>query len=214
MTKSLLHFTSLLFLFGVLSSCGMLLGIKTLAPISQTEIQKNAQELNIPTGQLAVIQTTYFDTLLALLENEKPGLDDSAVTALKMQLKNDFQPVQYKIYSENNCIFQLVNCFVKGGTQWKETGAFESSTPTQNPHIDLNQFDDLSLLFAHLTDVRGNSFQLPKATNRLTVIFWNNWMEKSSEKLIESFQQFHEKHPETTVIYVNNQNAWAGYAEK
>ena len=142
--------------------------------------------------------------------------DSLEIARLKLNTKNDMQPVQLRYFdAKGEATFKMVNCYVDPPIpmNWNVEGSLDQFPP-KTPDIpsineDINQPIDFFL--PHIKNKEGEPLtkeQLPDAYYYV-ILFWNSFFIRPSKKLIKQVKRYHKKHKveNVHVIYVNNHNA-------
>ncbi len=213
------------FLTFLVSSCGLtykvLLGVDT-TPSWNTddEITKQAKKYKIPLKYNFVLDTAnYFNGLRNIYEKVFKDLDisnqdSSEFFNLKTALKDDTQPVQFRLFDNKGTeIFKIVNCYVDPPIpmNWNVDGCFDSFPPrTSIQTLNIHNYG-LDFLLSHSSLLDQDKLtinKLPKA-NYYGVIIWNDFFKRPSKHLIKTVKKYIQESEESIVlIYINNQNAY------
>jgi len=209
----------------LVSSCGsaykVLLGVDTTPSWNtKDEIIKQAKKYKIPSKYSFTLDTaTYFDGLRNIYKSAFKELnilnqDSSEFFNLKKALKDDTQPVQFRLFDNKGTeIFKIVNCYVDPPIpmNWNVDGCFDSFPPrTAIQTLNIHNYG-LDFLLSHsslLDQGKLTINKLPKA-NYYGVIIWNEFFRRPSRRLIKTVKKYIQESEESIVlIYINNQNAY------
>ncbi len=217
------------FLFFVLivltmSSCNqlvykVLLGVNNKPTWKQEdEINKKATEYNIPNKHSFVLDTATFyngldsiyKPLFAKLKTDK----DTLKLEKSQQVRHDdFQPVQFLLFEKSGKpIFKIVNCYADiFPINWNIDNCLDTFSPkTEIESLNIYNYN-LDFVLKNIYTFQHKKVRkemLPKA-DFYGVLFWNNFMYKPSEKLINTVQKkVKEWNKSIVLLYVNNHNAF------
>jgi hypothetical protein len=197
---------SIFILFCVLlTSCTGLfmkvIGMKKLRPVNNEEIQKYAKKYHIPAAYSFVLDTAKYMTFLRSIDTAQ----------FAPALKNHAQPLQALYFdTQGKLTCWYINCYCGGfpNLKWDRDSAFATFPAKQQAPLDsLLTFSKLYSMVDHVPD----PVNPPPSSSAggFVVVFWDRWMGRQSERLIEYVQKNAAGH-NAHVIYVNNDNLFAG----
>jgi len=223
--SKLTKYIIIIFLFPLISGCGLayrvLLGVDiTPSWNSEKKIIKQAIKYHIPNEYNLVLDTaSYYNGLNTIYKNLYNQLnisenDSSEYFNLLQVLKDDRQPVQFRMFDNNGSeIFKLVNCYVDPPIpmNWNINGCFDSFPPKiAVKSLNVHNFDlEFLLSCSSFLNKSKLTFSDLAKTNYYGVIFWNDFFKRPSKKLIKTIKEkFQKTNKPITLIYINNQNAF------
>ncbi len=213
------------FLIPLITGCGfaykVLLGVDSTPNWKlENEIVKQAKKYNIPNEYNLVLDTAdYYNGLKSIYNNLFKELnvsekDSSEYFKLKKVLKDDTQPVQFRLFDNNGIeIFKIVNCYVDPPIpmNWNVDGCFDAFPPKTKIESLNSHFFDLDFLLSNSSSIDQSKLtlnDLPQS-DYYGIIMWNDFFKRPSKKLIKTVKNKIQESDETIVlIYVNNQNAY------
>ncbi len=215
---------SCFFLF-LTTGCGLaykvLLGVDT-HPEWETdgETARQAKKYKIPAEYNLLLDTVgYYRGLKEIYSSLAKGLtisesDSSAYFMLKKVLKDDTQPVQFRLFNkEGSEIFKIVNCYVDPPIRmdWNVEGCFDNFPPTiEEESLNFHYFD-LDFLLTHASSMSQKKLSisdLPQA-DYYGVVLWNNFFQKPSRNLIKTARKkMTDSNQSVCLIYISNHNAY------
>jgi hypothetical protein len=222
-TQSLKILLALSVLVILVSGCNVayrvLLGVDTTPEwLTDEELAKSAKKHKIPEAFNLVMDTATFSRALKEVYNEaaeelKQNNGDSiALSNLKIALKDDQQPTQFRLFDASGKeVFKLVNCYIDPPIplNWNVDGCFDAFPPLTNIASLNTHVFDLQFLLEHSTNLYGGKLalnDLPKA-DYYGVIVWNDFYKRPSKRLIKTVRKYIETTDKTMVLlYINNQN--------
>lgn len=200
-----IHFLSIVCI-GIFSSCSSLLtslyGIHTPKPVNEKEITKYASKFNIPLAQSYVIDLSY-----------KNYLNTFDTLKYKYQINNHYQPLQALYYNKEGTLVSFqINCYAGGfpNLNWNRNGAFEIFPPKKQAPIDSILPLETQLKFINAL---AESAKIDVLNSDYAIfVYWNKYMERQSKRLIRYVQKnaLLEKNRVIKIIYINNDNLYAG----
>lgn len=214
-----------LILIPLLTGCSImysvLLGVdSTPSWKSNKEIAKQAKRYKIPDEYNLTLDTAvYYKGLSEIYTNRVKELtitenDSSEYYALKLVLKDDIQPTQFRLFDKNGTeIFKIVNCYVDPPIpmNWDVQGCFDIFPP----RIDIESLNshnyDLNFILktsSKLDETRITLSDLPES-DFYGVILWNDFFQRPSRKLIKTVRKYvSDSEQSIHLIFINNQNAY------
>jgi len=188
---------------------------------------ETSEKYRIPEGSLLILDTAgYYRDLKQIYRevlNEPAIKNDSAALALhKKALKDDTQPVQFRLFDRNGTeIFKMVNCYVDPPTKmdWNVGGSLDAFPPkTDIESLNIHHFS-LDLLLKNASLPSGEKLskdQLPQA-DHYAVVTWNSFIKRPSKRLIEAAREYVSGSGKSVeLLFINNHNAylWAVMGEE
>lgn len=185
----------------------------------EEEIVELANKYEIPAEYSWTLDTvTYFANLRELYSKEAKEIqiiddDSTELFLLKEVLKDDTQPVQFRLFDKNGTeIFKLVNCYVEPPIpmNWNVEGCFDVFPPVIDEESLGYHYFDLDFLLSASSPINGEKLtlsELPEA-EYYGVVLWNDYFVKPSRKLIKTVTEYIEDSGESVqLIFINNQHA-------
>jgi hypothetical protein len=222
-TQSLKILLALSVLVILVSGCNVayrvLLGIdNTPEWLTDKELAKSAKKHNMPEAFTLVMDTATFSRALkevyieAAEELKQNNGDSIALSNLKIALKDDQQPTQFRLFDASGKeVFKLVNCYIDPPIplNWNVEGCFDAFPPQTNiASLNIHHLD-LQFLLAHSNVLHAGKLgfnELPKA-DYYGVIVWNDFYKRPSKRLIKTIRKYTATTDKTMVLlYINNQN--------
>lgn len=175
--------------------------MKKLSSVQTQEIKTYAAKFGIPPGALYELDTAKYWTFLMTIDTAK----------FAAARKNHIQPLQALYFdSTGKLICWYINCNAGGfpNLKWDRDSAFSRFPPKQQAPLDsFLTYDPLTGMINHIPDSL-NSPPISFAPTRI-VVFWNRWMGRQSERLIELVQK-NAAGQKASIIYVNDDNLFTG----
>jgi len=208
-----------------LTGCGViysvLLGVDSTPNWkSSKEIAKQAKMYKIPDEYNLILDTAaYYKGLSEIYSNLTKELaitenDSSKYFALKGVLNDDIQPTQFRLFDKNgNEIFKIVNCYVDPPIpmNWNVNECFNSFPPRIDIESLNSHYYDLNFLLSNSSTIEDRKIvltDLPQA-DYYGVIFWNDFFQRPSRKLIKAVRKYVEDSGRSVhLTFINNQNAY------
>lgn len=223
--KLIQHIILSVFLISLCSGCG--LAYKVLLGVDSTpswkvdqEIAIQAKKYNIPAEYSLVLDTAvYYKRLKSIYKNlfkelEISEQDSAEYFNLETVLKDDTQPVQFRLFDKNGFeIFKIVNCYIDPPIpmDWNVDHCFDTFPPSLEIESLNSHYFDLDFLLANSSPLDKNKASigdLPQV-DYYGVILWNDFFKRPSKKLIKTIGKTSEDWDESVLlIYINNQNAY------
>lgn len=200
-----IHFLSILCI-GIFTSCSSLLtslyGIHTPKAVNEKEIVKYVSKFNIPLAQSFVIDPSY-----------KNYLSTFDTLKFKYQINNHYQPLQALYYNKEGTLVSFqINCYAGGfpNLNWNRDGAFELFPPKKQAPIDSILPLETQLKF--INELPGSAKIDVLNSDFVIFVYWNKYMGRQSKRLIRYVQKNAslEKNRVMEIIYINNDNLYAG----
>lgn len=182
--------------------CGSILGIKTPKHLTDSEITKLSSKLKIPNSDSYALDKDYLNFILAL-----------DTSKYKEERKNHYQPLQALYFDKNGDLKKFyINCYAGGfPLQWNRNGNLDSFLPKDQAPIDTILNLAKQFQFLRKLNETNNNIIIDNKVDYYVVIYWNKFMYKHSNRLIEHIQQNCSKAQNLNVqiVYVNNDNLFA-----
>jgi hypothetical protein len=193
-------FGFILILISFLPACSLLVGIKDPVPLTDQEIIRHAEQMELP-DPLFKLDTAYMDFLKAWYISDT------------LAIKNHYQPLQV-LYFDKAGILQSwhINCLVPGFPElkWNHNGSFDVFPPHTAALPDtLYSLQRVSKLFLPVQSEKTES--TPDYT---VLVFWNAFMRKQSKILSGTVRTNLQLAPDSlrvNVIYINNDNFFSSW---
>jgi hypothetical protein len=182
----------------LIPGCRFIAGIKDPQFLSDQEIISASVKTGCPSGTLK-LNSEYKMRL------QQIKLLDSAAA------NNHAQPLQALVYNVKGELISFhVNCYAPGFPKlnWNYNGVLDTFPPLTQAPLDPYLPRDTLLKFVSQIN---NTDEL-KDAEYTVIIFWNHFMHKQSNILIDSFIKNRLLHPDTSrvkILYVNNDNYFA-----
>lgn len=184
-----------------LSSCSSmfveLYGIDHIVrDLSPQKVKKEALKLNLDKNELYYMDTSFVEYL------------NKVDTNLRLFEKNNYQPLQYKVFNAQGVmVSHLVNCDAGGFPNLNWNWMFNQFPPTaiDNKFADLLQFEEYSRYFLPMFSGK----QLINSADYKVVVIWSGFMGRQNKRFLRKVKDVRSSHENLAVEYyfVNFDNA-------
>lgn len=205
-TRPFIWIFILIISFVGLTSCSTIFskiyGMKKTKPVDEKTVVHYSNKYNIPLEDLFELDTNYI-SFFRLVDSLK----------FKEERQNHMQPLQVQYYNKaGQFISYHVNCNAGGfpNLHWNRNNIMTCFPPQQQTSIDsLISLDSLISYFKPYSFTKKN---LDRSSDFLIIIYWNRFMGRQSKRLIRIIQENSklEKEKNIKIIYINNDNIYAG----
>jgi len=173
-----------IFLF-LMTSCGMLIGYKSIGSIDTQAINKFYSKIDVKKYESFVIDTMY-------LENVTRFYIDST------DIKNMLQPIRAHYFVNKTLVSSLINCYAPGVLKldWNTDNRFSTFPPVSHYNFKKNvSIDDIE-------DLTG--YKIRNKKDLLVVVFWSRVFERKSADFINLiYNNLMNQKTEFTLLLVN-----------
>ena len=164
--------------------------------ISQQDISKEAEKVNLSEGEVYLMDSSFVDYLLSL------------DTSLFLFAKNNYQPLQYKVFdSEGKLVSHLANCYAGGFPNLKWDWMFDQFPPSVNNQLfdSLLTFEEAKKYFIPI----GNVTESNTRKKYSDVVIWTAAFGRQNKRFLETVREFRETHAgEANYYFVNFDNCF------
>jgi len=206
MKRQIFILTILTFIIGFgLTSCSTILsklyGIKEKKPVDENTIYRYSKKYDIPSEDCYEMDTSYLSFLKSF-----------DTTIYKTQIKNHYQPLQALYFDETGQLQSFhVNCNAGGfpNLKWNRNNIMQTFPPgQQTPEDSILSLDEQ---LEHLKPLSQTKKFNPENFEYIVVVYWNRFMGRQSEKLVQVIQENCKiaTDKKVKIIYVNNDNIFA-----
>lgn len=162
--------------------------------ISQQKVSKEAEKAKLSAGELYIMDTSFVDYLL------------SVDSSLFLFAKNNYQPLQYKVFdSEGKLVSHLVNCYAGGFPNLKWDWMFDQFPPSVNDQLfdSLLTFEEAKKYFLPIGKLdEGNTRK-----KYSIVVVWTAAFGRQNKRFLEKVSEYREAHSgEANYYFVNFDN--------
>lgn len=162
--------------------------------LTQQEVLKSALKLKIDASEL------YF------MDSSFAGYLNDIDTSLWLFEKNNYQPLQYKVFNrQGKLISQVVNCDAGGFPNLKWDWMFNQFPPTviENKFGDLLALEEYSSYFTPLPHYKRTD-----SSKYTVVVVWSDWMGRQNKRFLQKVKDIRSANQKVEVdyLYVNFDN--------
>lgn len=187
---------------------------------TEKDFSKQVQKYELSSEHNLVMDTVaYFNGLREIYSKKFKALnvspeDSSAFFKLKKISSDDTQATQFRLFDKEGAeVFKLVNCYIEPPipVSWNVDSCFDKYPPTINHERAIFHYFDLNFLLSVSSTPDHKKLQLKDLpeSDYYGVVFWNNYYQKPSRKLIESAKAY-AADPDHSIhlIFMSNHNAF------
>lgn len=195
-------FTVIVGLTSCTSFLTALYGTKKIKTVDERTIARYSKKYNIPIAENYELDIAYFSYLFSL-----------DTTTYQYQIKNHYQPLQALYYDNLGYLRSFhVNCYAGGfpNLKWDRNEIMTTFPPKQQAPID--SIVSLETQIKHIKPIMETPKLSIDGYEYIVIVYWNRFMGRQSKRLIHFVQENSkiQKEKKVKIIYVNNDNIFAG----
>ncbi len=196
-----LHPPLLFFLFILsLSSCKLILGIKTEKYLEDVEIVKNAKKFHVPGPEFYKIDTVSYMRAARKTYNRSPQL-----------AKHVMQPLQMRIFNRTGLsTMSLVNCDVGGifKLDWNHFNSFDTFPPDMKNFGKPDTTFNLKVELEKIVPIHNLEAKIDTDADVVIIIYWTRLTTRYSKDLIKLMNNYKAKFKDESlkIVFVNTDN--------